>query len=176
MQKTAVIFGLCMMVAVAVIAGYRLTQAQLWQAGQEAGTVQQKTALYPVRIITQDGSYLVSAELADTPEKSALGLMGRTGLASDHGMLFLFPTERHVSFWMRNTLIPLDLIYIAKDGVINHIHPMAQPLDETLLPSKGGKVIAVLEIAGGQAEAKNIRVGDTVETSLLNMTVKGEIE
>lgn len=130
----------------------------------------QSKPYYPVNISTKDGAYLIQAELADTPETLALGLMGRTALARDHGMFFLFPEERDVFFWMRNTLIPLDLIYIAKDGVINHIHPMAQPLDETPLPSKGGKVIAVLEIAGGQAAAKNIQIGDKIKTPLLERT------
>lgn len=147
------------------VIGYQLSLRQSGYAQDEEAI--HKKSFYPVRIQTNEGSYLLRVELADTPEKSALGLMGRTELKPDHGMLFLFPKEQHVSFWMRNTLIPLDLIYIAKDGVINHIHPMAQPLDETQLPSKGGKVIAVIEIAGGQAEAHNIRIGDKVETPLL---------
>lgn len=168
-MKTAIkILFLLIVLIGGSVAGFDLVRTYVVADRPDNGMAQQETSpLYAVRIQTQEGSYIVQAELADTPEKAALGLMGRTGLKPDHGMLFLFPEEGNVSFWMRNTLIHLDLIYIAKDGIINHIHPMAAPLDDTQLPSKGGKVIAVLEIAGGQAAAKNIRIGDKVETPLL---------
>lgn len=125
------------------------------------------TRLYPFRIHTQDGAILYQMELALTPEDQRLGLMDRPHLANDRGMLFVFPEVKEVSFWMHRTLIPLDLLYITDDGVINHIHPMAVPHDETPLPSKGGPVRAVLEISGGQAAAKGIQIGDTVDTDLL---------
>lgn len=122
---------------------------------------------YPFRIHGQEGAILYQIELALTREEQLIGLMDRPHLDNDRGMLFVFPEIKDVSFWMHRTLIPLDLLYITDEGVINHIHPMAQPHDETPLPSKGGAVRAVLEIPGGQAAAKGIQIGDTVDTDLL---------
>jgi hypothetical protein len=76
-------------------------------------------------------------------------------------MLFDFQDEQHVAFWMRNTLIPLDMIFIGADGVVRRVHARAVPHDETTIPS-GVPVRAVLEIAGGEAARLGIRPGDRV--------------
>jgi uncharacterized protein len=102
-----------------------------------------------------------AVELVDTPMGRAQGLMHRETLPQGTGMLFDFHTEQPVSFWMRNTLIPLDMLFIDSGGRILRIHARAQPLDETQIPSIY-PVQAVLEIGGGEAERLGIAVGDRV--------------
>ncbi len=87
--------------------------------------------------------------------------MNRTELATDAGMLFVFPGEAERSFWMKNTLIPLDMLFIAKDGTIRHIHENAKPNDLTSISSQQ-PAMAVLELNGGAVKTMNIQVGDTV--------------
>lgn len=91
-----------------------------------------------------------SVEIADTDEKRAQGLMGRTQLKPGAGMLFVYPSPRPVAFWMHNTLIPLDMIFVDDAGRITNVHANARPLDETPIPSRGPAQY-VLEIGGGQA-------------------------
>ena len=107
------------------------------------------------------GSSRFSVEIADEPQEQAQGLMHREVLPLSAGMLFVYPTPRRVSFWMRNTLIPLDMIFIDAQGVVQHIHPMAKPQDET--PIFGGEqILSVLEINGGLAQRLGISVGSEV--------------
>ncbi len=116
----------------------------------------------PLTILSANGkkhNYLV--EVARTPEEQRIGMMFRKYIDENTGMLFLFEKASKRNFWMKNTLIPLDIVFIRKDGIINHIHPMAET--ESLKPiSSNGEVIAVLEIAGGEAEILGINVGDRV--------------
>ena len=113
-------------------------------------------------IQTMDGSvHHFNIEKAVTYEQMKTGLMNRTELADDAGMLFLFSNVKPRSFWMKDTLIPLDIIFIKEDRKILHIHPMALPLDETGILSQG-PAAAVLEINGGKAAALGIGVGDLV--------------
>jgi uncharacterized membrane protein (UPF0127 family) len=98
-------------------------------------------------------------ELADDPQERALGLMHRTELGSTAGMLFIYPRPQALSFWMRNTLIELDMIFIDPQGVIRNIHHRAQPLDETPVPGGQG-LTHVLEIRGGMAERLGLAPGD----------------
>jgi uncharacterized membrane protein (UPF0127 family) len=87
--------------------------------------------------------------------------MFRRSLAPDRGMIFPYDPPQPVAFWMRNTLIPLDMIFVRADGRIARI-ATARPLDETPVPA-GEPVAAVLEIAGGRAAELGISEGDTVE-------------
>lgn len=115
-----------------------------------------------VVIKRHDGDELLfSVELAVTPKQQAKGLMNRTFLAENAGMLFLFNDEARRSFWMKDTLIPLDMLFIAKDGRIVHIHHMAQPLDEAFITSEK-PAFAVLELNGGISDVFDIQVGDVV--------------
>jgi len=98
-------------------------------------------------------------ELVDTNESRAQGLMYRTELAPDAGMLFDFFHDRPVSFWMMNTYIPLDMIFVGHDGVIRSIHANARPHDRTSIPS-GAPVRFVFEIPGGRAAALGLAPGD----------------
>jgi len=92
----------------------------------------------------------------------ARGLMFRKSLGPYEGMLFDFHQEQPVSFWMKNTLIPLDMVFIAGDGTIRHVHSNAVPLSTDAVPSKY-PVRGVLEINGGSAKLLGIKPGDKVK-------------
>jgi len=103
-----------------------------------------------------------SVEVVDTNATRRRGLMYVQELAPDAGMLFDFEAGRPVSFWMRNTFIPLDMLFITADGVVKNIHVNARPHDETSIPSDG-PVQFVLEIPGGRTVELGIEAGDTIE-------------
>ena len=105
----------------------------------------------------------VPVEIAATDTERERGLMGRTALAEDAGMLFVFDREQQLSFWMKDTLIPLSIAYINESGRIVDIQDM-QPLDETLHPSTEPAKYA-LEVNGGFFVARGIQVGHKVESS-----------
>ncbi|HZP41477.1 MAG TPA: DUF192 domain-containing protein [Candidatus Binatia bacterium] len=114
------------------------------------------------RIHTAAGTVVVSLEVAATPEAQQRGLMYRTALSDDHGMLFVFPREADHEFWMKNTLVPLDMLFIARDGTIVGIHAEATPLSTA--PISVGKASRyVLEVPGGYAARRRIASGDRVE-------------
>ena len=108
---------------------------------------------------TATGYHPFHVELVDTPETRAKGLMFVQDLADDAGMLFDFKEERPVSFWMQNTYIPLDMIFVGADGVVKTIHANARPMDTTSIPS-GAPVQFVLEIPGGVAAEIGLQPGD----------------
>lgn len=114
-----------------------------------------------------NGDHGFSVEIAATADERAMGLMFRDQLAPDAGMLFDFGEEREVSFWMQNTLIPLDMIFIGADGEIKSIHVNARPLDTTSIPS-GFPVQFVLEIPGGRSVELGIAAGDLVDHELID--------
>lgn len=104
------------------------------------------------------GQARFSVEIADDAREQAQGLMHRETMPTSAGMLFVYDTPRSLSFWMRNTLIPLDMLFIDPRGVVQHIHHNAVPLDET--PIFGGDgLLSVLEINGGLAKRMGITVG-----------------
>ncbi|WP_235031429.1 DUF192 domain-containing protein [Geminicoccus flavidas] len=115
--------------------------------------------LTELTIHTRQGPLPYFVELARTPSERSRGLMFREELPKDHGMLFDFGQEQSVSFWMKNTPLPLDLIFIKADGEIVRITEQAEPHSLKLLPS-GQPVRYVLEILGGTARERGIRPGD----------------
>lgn len=119
--------------------------------------------LEDITILSAEGEeFKFQVEIADTPRLMATGLMNRTALAENAGMLFLFgPPAEPRTFWMKNTLIPLDMLFIESDGRINHIHQNARPQDQTRITS-GKPAVAVLEINGGQSYKLGIKEGDQV--------------
>lgn len=112
-------------------------------------------------IVTSGGVVAFDVEIADTPARQALGLMYRTELSERAGMLFPHSAPRELTMWMRNTYIPLDMVFIRADGTVHRIAEMTEPHSEEIVASKG-PVTAVLEIAGGSARKLGLKLGDTV--------------
>ena len=116
----------------------------------------------PLAIETMAGNrYVFEVELALTPQQQGQGLMFRQSLPPNGGMLFIFPRERPASFWMKNTPLSLDIIFIRADGTIANIAAQTEPFSEESLPSDG-PVKSVLEVKGGTAAQLSIRAGDRV--------------
>jgi uncharacterized membrane protein (UPF0127 family) len=113
-------------------------------------------------IESSGATHRFTVELARSDEERGQGLMFRTELADGAGMLFDFgPAPRPVSMWMKNTLIPLDMAFIAEDGRIVRIAAMTTPQSLTSIPS-GEDVVAVLEVRGGRLGELGVKAGDRV--------------
>ena len=119
-------------------------------------------ALEPLTIVTGSGAHTYQVEIAKTEDEHAKGLMYRRFMPADRGMLFEFDVDEPVSFWMKNTYIALDMVFIAPDGAVTHIAENAEPLSEALVPS-GGPCVGVLELNGGAAAKIGLKVGDKVK-------------
>jgi uncharacterized membrane protein (UPF0127 family) len=115
----------------------------------------------PLTIQSASGTHRFTVEVAETPEQQAQGLMNRQSLGPDRGMIFPRNPPGDASFWMKNTLIPLDIIFIRADGTIARIAENTVPLSLDPVPSLE-PVVAVLEIAGGRSAELGIKAGDTV--------------
>jgi uncharacterized membrane protein (UPF0127 family) len=113
-------------------------------------------------VVTASREIKFEVELALNDAERARGLMYREKLGPYDGMLFDFHQDAPVSFWMKNTLIPLDMVFIAGDGTIKHVHANAVPLSTDAIPSQF-PVRAVLEINGGSARLLGIKPGDKVK-------------
>jgi uncharacterized protein len=124
--------------------------------------------LEPLEITTRNGVHVFAVELALTPSEQERGLMFRRELPEGQGMLFDFGREQPTSFWMKNTYVPLDIIFIRADGTIRRIAENTVPLSETLVPS-GGPVRAVLEVVAGTARKLGIAAGDHVAHPIFNV-------
>jgi len=116
---------------------------------------------HSLEIVSKTGVHVFKVEIADTEASREKGLMFRKSLPDGQGMLFNFHREQDVSFWMQNTYIPLDMIFIQGDGRILRIAENTEPLSTKLVPS-GGPVLAVLEVLGGTASKFGIAPGDRV--------------
>lgn len=114
-----------------------------------------------IDIVAKNGTHSFTVELAASDEERSRGLMFRKELPEGRGMLFDFKNEQEVAFWMRNTYIPLDMIFIRADGTIRRIAANTEPLSERTVPS-GGPVRFVLEVIGGTAKKLGIEPGDKV--------------
>jgi uncharacterized membrane protein (UPF0127 family) len=118
-----------------------------------------------LEIATKSGVHVFAVEVADNDAERAKGLMYRKELPEGQGMLFDFHREQEVSFWMQNTYIPLDMIFIRGDGSILRIAENTEPLSTRLIPS-GGPVRAVLEVIGGTTHKLGIAPGDRVASPI----------
>ena len=103
------------------------------------------------------GKASFTIELADDEEERAIGLMNRESMPRMSGMLFIYEKVQPLRFWMRNTLIPLDMIFLDETGTVTHVHENAVPLDETVID--GGTGVATLEINGGMSRRLGIAPG-----------------
>jgi len=108
----------------------------------------------------------IDIEIADDEYTTQTGLMYRTKLETNHGMLFIFPDSQMRSFYMKNTKIPLDIIYIDENKTIVSFQKNAKPMDETSLPSEAPAKY-VLEINDGLADVWDLNVGDTISFEAL---------
>ena len=145
--------------AFALVAAFGLVSGAAWAQSPDDRPAFEKGAL---SIETAGGKVLdFTVEIAKTDRERAFGLMFVKELPEDQGMLFLYSRPQRLSMWMRNTLIPLDMLFIRADGSIESIARQAIPLDETVLRSQG-RVSAVLEIGGGRAALLGIAPGDRV--------------
>ena len=128
----------------------------------------------PLTIHSASGGHRFTVEVAATPEQQERGLMFRRSLAADRGMIFPYDPPQDVAFWMKNTLIPLDMIFIRSDGTIARI-ANAEAARPDPLPS-GEPVAAVLEIRGGRAAELGIKEGDMVELDALSLALASQRE
>lgn len=131
--------------------------------GQDIPWAQTNTS-FPVSslsIISKGKTHRFTIEVATSNEQLSRGLMYRTSLEADHGMLFIFPSPQPVSMWMKNTHLPLDMLFIDEKGHIISIAENTKPESTEIirleLPTK-----AVLELAGGQSNKRGIGIGDVV--------------
>jgi uncharacterized protein len=123
--------------------------------------------LQTLEIASKTGVHVFSVEVVDNDADRAKGLMFRKELPEGKGMLFDFHSEQNVSFWMENTYIPLDMLFIRGDGRILSIAENTEPLSTRIIPS-GGPVRLVLEVIAGTARKLGIAPGDKVASPILN--------
>ena len=118
-------------------------------------------------VVGASGSHRFVVELVDDPRSRARGLMFRRSLPADGGMLFDFGHDQPVSMWMKNTLIPLDMLFIDRRGVIVNLHQRSVP--HSLVPiASAGRVRAVLELNGGTVQRLDIKPGDRIAHPLFD--------
>jgi hypothetical protein len=124
--------------------------------------------MLPISALAEMAGQKISLEVARTPEEQAMGLMYRTSLAADRGMLFPFEPPRPVSFWMKNTLIPLDMVFL-RNGEVKAIAANVPPCTTTPCPSYGPstEIDQVIELRGGRAAELGLKVGDRVSIKFL---------
>ena len=149
-------------VLLAVLAVVSLFTLPLGRAGLLAAA-----ELQPLEIASKSGVHVFAVEMAVTPEEQAKGLMFRKQLPEGQGMLFDFHREQPTSFWMKNTYVPLDMIFIRADGRILRIAENTEP-HSTKIISSGGLARGVLEVAAGTAQKYGIQPGDRVAHPLFN--------
>lgn len=157
----------CLLASLALIAGCSpQTAGAGTPAAQESATAAvhpvSGLAIIPVTITSAGKAHVFRSELARTGPEQAKGLMFRTQIGDDEGMIFLRNPPDYAAFWMRNTVIPLDIVFIGLDHKIMNIAANAVPYDETPLPA-AGLTSAVFEINGGLAAKLGIKPGDKVD-------------
>ena len=129
--------------------------------GGLAGQPARAATFQPLEIATKSGVHVFSVEMATTEEEKTTGLMYRKELPDGKGMLFDFSPEQQVSMWMKNTYIPLDMIFISADGHILRIAENTEPLSTKII-SSGGPAKGVLEVIAGTAQKYGIEPGDRI--------------
>jgi uncharacterized membrane protein (UPF0127 family) len=146
----------------------RRVRARVWIIAVAAVTLfafaaprTQAASVQPLEIVTKNGVQVFSVEMATTEQEKETGLMYRKELADGKGMLFDFSPEQEVSMWMKNTYIPLDMIFIRSDGRILRIAENTEPLSTKIIAS-GGLAKGVLEVIAGTAKKYGIEPGDRV--------------
>lgn len=158
------------MVVVALALGVAATAvlAKEWTPREPLNPLSAQTLPTSPLVIAGGGaSHRFTVELADDDKERGIGLMHRGQMAADHGMLFDFQTPRRVAFWMRNTFIPLDMLFLKSDGEVVSIIENVQPHSEdTVGPDR--PVRAVLELNAGVVKKLGLKVGDKVQHAAFN--------
>ena len=144
----------------------RVIAALLLAAGQAGAAC----SADKVAVKSGGSTALFSVEIADTPDLQARGLMFREKMPSAAGMLFVFPKAKHASFWMKNTLIGLDIIFADSTGQVTRVHSNAVPQDETAIDG-GEDVLFVLEINAGLADRMGISQGSLLQTPFVDQNI-----
>ena len=151
------VFALALTSAI-IIAGSGESQAQ--------GAAQtQPTTTEPLEIVTASGRHVFAIEVMRTDEERERGLMFRRFMPADRGMLFDFKTEQPVLMWMKNTYIPLDMIFISRNGTVTSVAANTEPMSERTI-SSGPPAFAVLEVNAGVAAKIGLKPGDRVAHGL----------
>jgi uncharacterized membrane protein (UPF0127 family) len=112
-------------------------------------------------LVTSTGQHPIEIEVAETPQEKAKGLMFRRSLSAEAGMLFPYLPPQEATMWMKNTYIPLDMVFIRADGVVHRIEANTEPFSERVIASKGD-VAGVLELKAGVAQSLGLKPGDRV--------------
>ncbi len=139
-------------------------RARSWFFPKAVHNVSDGRARIPIVITTRGGPITIDVEVARTAAQQQRGLMFRRSLPERTGMIFLYEPPQPVAMWMRNTLISLDMLFVARDGTIVRIAERTEPFSERII-SSGRDVSAVLEIEGGASRTLGIAVGDMIELS-----------
>jgi len=116
----------------------------------------------PVVLVTETGQHAIDAEIADTPETKATGLMFRRSLDADKGMLFIYDKPQNITMWMKNTYISLDMIFADARGTIIRIARNTEPFSTDIIEA-GGLAKVVLEVPAGTARRLNLKRGDKLQ-------------
>ncbi|MBU2532363.1 MAG: DUF192 domain-containing protein [Alphaproteobacteria bacterium] len=116
----------------------------------------------PLAVVTEQGRYEFIVEVTKTEADRAMGLMFRQTLGRRAGMLFYYDRSFEITMWMKNTYIPLDMIFVKDDGTVHRIAKGTEPFSEAVISSRGN-VSAVLEVAAGVAEEIGLKPGDRIE-------------
>ncbi len=124
-----------------------------------------RAALEKLEIVTSSGAHQFSVEVMRTQAQRERGLMFRRSLPADQGMLFDFQVEQPVAMWMKNTFLPLDMVFISKTGKVVALAENTEPLSRAIIPS-GGPVYSVLEVNAGSAARIGLKIGDSVRHPL----------
>jgi hypothetical protein len=111
--------------------------------------------------VTSSGEHKISVEIAKTESERNTGLMFRRFIGDDDGMIFLYNHEEDIAMWMKNTYIPLDMIFVHADGAVSRIETDTEPFSERTIASDG-KVLAVIEMKAGSAKRLGLKPGDKV--------------
>ncbi|HWB44593.1 MAG TPA: DUF192 domain-containing protein [Hyphomicrobiaceae bacterium] len=114
-----------------------------------------------MKLITAQGERTIQVEITESDSERARGLMFRTHLADTAGMLFFYDRPQEITMWMKNTYIPLDMVFIRADGTVHRIEAYTEPFSLAIIGSRGD-VVACLELAGGAAERLGLKPGDRV--------------
>jgi uncharacterized protein len=130
-----------------------------------SSTAEAKMRRETLTLVTGASEHVIHVEVTSTPEEKAMGLMFRTSLADDAGMLFPYSPPQEATMWMRNTYISLDMIFIRADGIVHRIEANTEPFSERIIASRGA-VAAVLELKAGSAARMGLKPGDRVRHPL----------